>query len=347
MFRLKEEKRLSQALPAFAGALWALCLMVCSGTQAWALGTTAGTVIETTATVTYTLGSDPAAHTVTAAHSFEVLEIIDTVVVWQDAAAVTVSTPQGQSILTFLLTNTGNGPEAFSLNVLDTLGGDDFDPSAQNLWLETNGLPGLQTGGSPSDTLFGTATPVLPADAALLVYLLCSIPSGLNDGHTGQVRLIAAAATPGASGAPAGTELSGAGVDGASAVVGTTNAESDTVGAYIVAAVDVQVTKSIAGIEDPSGGSDPYPGARVAYRLSVVVGGSGTAEALTITDTIPADMTYVPDSTVLDGIPQTDAADAPTDRSDFNVTDANSVTVVLGDTVAPATHTIEFVATIN
>ena len=144
MFRLKEEKQLSRALPGIAGVLWALSLMMWSSAPAWALGTAAGTVIANTATVTYTLGVDPTAHTATAFDSFEVLEIIDTVIVWQDAAAVTVNTPQTQSALTFLLTNTGNGPEAFSLSAFDALSGDDFDPSTQSIWLETNGLPGVQ-----------------------------------------------------------------------------------------------------------------------------------------------------------------------------------------------------------
>ena len=58
-------------------------------------------------------------------------------------------------------------------------------------------------------------------------------------------------------------------------------------------------------------------------------------------------MTYLSGSTTLNGSAQTDAADAPVDNTDFNVTSANRVTVGLGDTVAPATHTIEFIATIN
>jgi uncharacterized repeat protein (TIGR01451 family) len=347
VFRLKEEKQLSRALPGIAGVLWALSLMMWSSAPAWALGTAAGTVIANTATVTYTLGVDPTAHTATAFDSFEVLEIIDTVIVWQDAAAVTVNTPQTQSALTFLLTNTGNGPEAFSLSAFDALSGDDFDPSTQSIWLETNGLPGVQTSGSPADTPLGTATPDLLPDDTLFVYLLCNIPSGLSDGDTGQARLSAAAATAGAAGAPAGTELTGAGFNGASAIVGNGNADSAAIGTFIVATVDVQVTKSIAGIEDLSGGSEPYPGARVTYRLTVQISGGGTAEDLTITDAIPVDMTYLSGSTTLNGSAQTDAADAPVDNTDFNVTSANRVTVGLGDTVAPATHTIEFIATIN
>ncbi|MFZ1984655.1 MAG: hypothetical protein WAU91_09605, partial [Desulfatitalea sp.] len=159
--------------------------------------------------------------------------------------------------------------------------------------------------------------------------------------------VLAAATTPGAAGAAAGTELTGAGTGGVNAVVGASNADTETTGVYGVAAVTVNVTKSIVRIADRFGGSQPYPGARVTYRLTVATTGSGTAEAVVITDTIPADMTYVPGSMVLDGAAQSDTVDAPSDPSDFNVTSANTVTVTIGDTVAPATHTIDFTTTIN
>lgn len=350
MFRLKEDKRSSvEPSPAVGWVLLAVCLVVlCSG-SAWALGTPAGMVIANTATVEYTLSSDPTPFSASVSDSFTVLEVIDTVLVWQDAGAVPVNSPQNSRALTFLLTNTGNGPETFALTMDDTLAGDDFNPSAQALWLETNAAVGLQTTGATPDTLYqpGVNDPDLAADGMALIYLLSNIPSGLSDAQTGQVQLTAASATAGAPGAPAGTELVGAGFSGVNAVVGTSNGDSQAVGTYVIETTAVNLTKSIQQIVDPSGGSQPCPGARVTYRLAVAVTGSGTAEALTLTDIIPADMTYLPGSIVLDGAPQTDAADAPADTSDFNVTSANTVTVNLGDTAAPAVHSIEFTTTIN
>lgn len=347
MFRLKEEERRRPAVTRLIGVLWGLILVLCGSDPVWALGTAAGTVITNTAAVTYTMGADPTPRIATATESFEVLKVIDVAVVWQDAADVAVNTPHTERPLAFLLANTGNAPEAFTLTLDDALGSDDFNPTAQSVWLESNGQSGLQTSGSTTDTLLGSITSAVPADGTLILYLLSDIPSGLGDGQTGRVRLAAAAATAGAAGAAAGTELPGAGIDGASAIVGGSSGQAEAAGAYRVAAADVQLSKSIVAIEDLTGGSDPYPGARVTYRLTVQVGGSGTAEALIITDAIPADMTYVPGSIVLDGTAQTDAADAPADPSDFNVTSADTVTVALGDTVAPATHTIEFTTTIN
>ena len=65
----------------------------------------------------------------------------------------------------------------------------------------------------------------------------------------------------------------------------------------------------------------------MTYRIAVDVSGSGTADALVVTDVIPADMTYVPGSIVLDGTPQTDADDPAVDGSDFNVSRTGTVSV--------------------
>ncbi|MCP3955285.1 MAG: hypothetical protein GY697_24150, partial [Desulfobacterales bacterium] len=122
MFRLREEK-FRQAPPVVGWLVLAACLAALWADPAWALGTPAGTNIFNQATVTYSLGSNPTRLTRTASDSFEVLEIIDTVVTWQDATNVQVHTPHSEGVLTFLLTNTGNGPEAFALTADDSLGG--------------------------------------------------------------------------------------------------------------------------------------------------------------------------------------------------------------------------------
>lgn len=349
MLRLKEEN-FSECKPPLVGwVMLAACLAVLCGGPAWALGTSAGTVIANTATVAYTVGGNPTAQSVSAANTFRVLEVIDAAIAWQDGGAVAVRSPQGNGTLTFLLTNTGNGSEAFALTAVDALSGDGFDPEAQAFWIESNGTTGLQTTGATPDTLYqaGLNDPNLAADAGAVIYLLSNIPAGVADTALGRVQVVAAATTPGAAGAAAGTELIGAGAGGVNAVVGASNADTETTATYVVASVTVNVTKSIVRIVDRFGGSQPFPGARVTYRLTVATTGSGTAEALVVTDTIPADMAYVPNSMRLDGAAQSDTVDAPSDPSDFNVTSANTVTVTIGDTVAPATHTIDFITTIN
>jgi len=318
-----------------------VCLIGLWHTQAWAVGTAAGTSISSTATLSYTLGADPTPLTATASNQFDVQEVINVVLVWQDAANVSVGTPHSNRILRFLLTNTGNGPETFQLSADAALAGDQFNPGAPALWIESNGATGLQA----DDTPYGAAGITLPADGSALVYLVSTIPAGLADGDIGAIRLSGASMTPGAAGQPAGTLLPGAGAGSVDAVVGTSQAQAAATGSFQVATVAVTLSKSIARIIDPFGGDRPYTGARVTYRIAVDLTGSGTAEALTITDAIPADLTFAPGSLVLDGAAQTDAADG--DAGDFNISAAGTVTVNLNDTAAPAAHVIEFDATIN
>ncbi len=349
MFRLKEE-----ILPAvYRQCKWAvvsICLSCLWAGAAFALGTTAGTSITNTATVDYTLGSDPTVHTNSATDNFNVVEIIDVVVIWQDGSNVPVNSPLADAVLTYQIINTGNGPEDFQVSAIFNVSGDDFNPTPAlptTLWIESNSTIGLQTSGASPDTPLAVGGSIsLNADATAIIYLLSDIPGGLADTQVGHVQLNADAATPGAAGSAAGTELSGAGVGG-DAMVGSTNADGSAQGSYEVSAPQVALTKSIARIVDPYGGSQPYTSAIITYRILVDVTGIGLAEGLVITDVIPVNTTFVAGSITLDGAAQTDPDDAPTDTSDFNVTAPDAVTVVLGDTVAPATRTIEFSVTID
>lgn len=106
------------------------------------------------------------------------------------------------------------------------------------------------------------------------------------------------------------------------------------------------VTKT-ASVADPSGGPVVMPGAVITYQIVVTVSGSGTANALVIDDLLSANTSFVAGSISLDGAPQTDANDPPTDNTDFGITAATTVTVSLGNVAAPATHVITFRATIN
>lgn len=348
MNRLKEDKLryTSTSYPPLCRWLAvAACLVGLWAGPAGALGTAAGTTITNSSTVNYTMGGS--AQSETASDSFDVLEVIDGVVTWQDAANVPVNTPHSDRVLTLQLTNTGNGPEDFRLAVNNVVAGDDFDPTVQEVYLESNGTAGLQMAGATPDTVYAGTDIALAADGTQLCYIVSTISGGLTIGDIGRVELLADAQTPGAAGSAPGTVLANAGAGGLDAIVGTSGADGSADGAYEVSFAAVALVKSIAQIADPYGGDRPYPGAVVTYRITADVTGSGTAEAVVISDTIPADMTYVNGSMRLDGVAQTDADDAPTDTSDFGVTTANAITVNLGDMVAPATRMIEFNTTIN
>ncbi|MGD9366975.1 MAG: hypothetical protein PVH87_14855, partial [Desulfobacteraceae bacterium] len=140
MYRLKDKKEY-YVVPLWIKLAAAVCLSCLWAHSAMAAGTSAGTTITNTATVTFTLSSDPTPRSATTANTFDVLEIIDIVVTWQDAVDVPVSSPHADAVSTYQITNTGNGPESFVLLTDDTLGGDDFDPAVQTVWVESNGSP--------------------------------------------------------------------------------------------------------------------------------------------------------------------------------------------------------------
>ena len=155
----------------------------------FAAGTTAGIDISNTATVDYAIGgsSGSASDTVT----FRVDEKVDVNVSWQDAANIGVSTPDTNQVLTYLLTNTGNGVDDYRLSVQNTgLGGDQFDPVLADIYLDAN-ANGVYNPGVDTQYIFGTNDPVLAADASLAIFVLNNIPASLNGGDLGNSQLTA------------------------------------------------------------------------------------------------------------------------------------------------------------
>ncbi len=95
--------------------------------EAGAVGVAAGTSIDNTAQVTYTVGSVSATATSNTT-SVTVAEILDVVVTLQTPSVPVIAGATQQAML-FRVTNTGNGPENFRLQMASAIGGDEFDPS--------------------------------------------------------------------------------------------------------------------------------------------------------------------------------------------------------------------------
>lgn len=317
--------------------------------NAWSVGTPAGAVINNTVTVDYVANGVPASASDSVA--LTVHEIIDVVTTWQDAASVPVSSPSANQVLTYLVVNTGNGSEAFSLSVFNADVSDQFDPVNARIYLD-NGNSVWE--GTAVETLYqpGVNDPVLDANGTdrINIYVLNEIPAALVNGNLGNSRLDVQANTTGAAGATVGTVLAGLG-DGAGidAVVGSSQAQTNTTGTYVVtpgAAVAVSLNKSSSVIANLDGCSvapcDPNPGATIRYSIQVDVSGAGIAENLVINDVIPANTTYENESMTLDTVYKSDAPDA--DEGVFN---AGAVIMNLGNVTAPASLVITFDVTIN
>jgi uncharacterized repeat protein (TIGR01451 family) len=306
-----------------------------------AAGTAAGTNIQNTAQVSYTVGSSTVT-TSSNTSSVTVAEILDAVLTIA-APTVTVSPGASAEELVFTLTNTGNGTETFNLTALSAgVVGDDFDPTLASpaIYFDTDNSGDF----SGSDVAYnlGANNPVLAADASVRLIVVNNIPGTAANGNRGRSQLTAAAAT--GTGAP-GTAFIGGGDGGVDAVAGTTGGDSVLFGEYLVADVQLTAVKSQT-IVDQFGGARPLPGARINYQVVVTPSGSGNATAAAFSDRVPTNTTYVGGSLRLNGASLSDGADA--DAGTFVSAPAPDVRVTLGNLAGGSgPQTIEFAVTIN
>ena len=303
-------------------------------TPAHAGGVKAGTLIENTASATYDGGAGPVtipSNTITV----KVDELLDVTVTSRDSGPV--SAAPGSAVLTFELTNTGNGPEAYTLTANPAVAGNDFDTTGNGIAGDTNGNGGYDPG--VDQMLTGPATTAaIAADASLTVFVLVTIPGGVADGDQSDVSLLAEAVT--GTGAP-GTAFAGQGAGGGNAIVGSTGANATATGSLSVGITDVDLIKS-ATVRDPFGGTGIVPGATITYAIRAEVRGSGSVSDLVVTDAAPADTTYVAGSLKLDGATLTDAADADAGRSG-----TSGISVDLGTVSGGSSRTVTFQVTID
>jgi len=326
--------------PAHRAVLAALIL---AAPAAQAAGTAAGVVISNTASATYTHPLEGGQSVQSNAATLQVDEILDVTLVANDAGNVTAMSPATAGVLSFTVTNTGNGPETYLLSPVSALGGDQFDPANIRLYLDSNGNGVFD--GAATDPLLtpGTNDPALAADASQSVFLVSDIPGGLASGDLGLVRLVAEAKTARATPAvdAPGTAFAGQGEGGSDAVVGGTQAYASRDNGYLVAQVATTLSKSQA-VLDPFGGSNAIPGATITYSLVFAAAGTGSLTDTQVVDAIPAGTTYVPNSLTLDGAALTDSADSDAGRFTGSQIEAG-----LGSVAVPASHTITFQVTIN
>jgi hypothetical protein len=313
-------KRTLRLRPAFIGAGMLAAATLGAAAPAAAARTPAGTVINNSATATYDLPGGGEGTVTSNVVSLTVDELLDVSVASTDGGDVSVAPGATGQVLTFRVTNAGNGSEAFRLTARDNAGGDDFDPSATSIVLDGNGN-GIYDPGIDTVYVAGANEPVLAPDGSALVFVLSSIPASATDGQRGRVDLVAVAAT--GSGAP-GTTFAGQGQGGGDAVVGATGADAEDDGYYRLAAASVAFVKS-ATVADPFGGTTRVPGAIVTYRLIATVTGSGSLANLRIADQVPAGASYRPGTITLEGAPVSDAADA--DAGEFTGTGTFQVAI--------------------
>jgi uncharacterized repeat protein (TIGR01451 family) len=308
--------------------------------------TPAGTQITNQATLTYSYGAGPLVSQQTNAVSFQVAQLLDVNVQTGEAGPVIAGSPDLRRAMSFLVANTGNGPDTIRLRRVDALGADQFDPrpSAVAIYIENGLAPGLQTSGPNADIGYvaGSNDLNLAAGEVRRVYLASDIDPNLANGAQGRSQLLAESTLAGAVLAQPGQALAATRLLGVPVVVGASRAQSQAIWPYQISGLMLRVDKEVIRVRDAQGGSTLVPGSVMSYRIRIFVQGTGIATNVEFNDPLPPQTSYVPGSMKVAGAARTDAADA--DGAEF---DGTQITARLGNLSAPTQVDIEFDATVQ
>ncbi|MCI0435694.1 MAG: hypothetical protein L0271_18915 [Gemmatimonadetes bacterium] len=285
--------------------------LMLGATQAYAVGTDAGTDISNTATVDYTVGGvnqpDVSSNTVT----FETDRRINLTVAETGGAYTNVAPGETARVLTFTVTNSTNAAADFRLiatqdatGTSDPFGGtDDFDATNVQIFADSNANgtydPGVDTVTFLDEVL---------EDATRVVFIVADIPLGQANNDSASFTLTAVAAESGTAGTLGADSTETAGAETATVVdtvfgdvAGDTDAARDGLhsddDAYRILTATLTVTKIAVVFSDPfNGTTNPkrIPGAVVVYCIAVQNTGTAAASDVIVTDVLTGQpVTYV------------------------------------------------------
>jgi hypothetical protein len=304
------------ALVLFGSLLWA--------GSASAAGTLSGIAITNTATLSYAVSgtaqgnilSSPDGLTPTGVATSFLVDNKINLTLTETSTSFTGVAPGALAQATgFLLTNTGNTAQGYSLsaaNVAATVFGlaDTFDVSNFKIYVDTNGDGILQAGEATAVTFIDTLAP----DASIFLIVTADIPVAQANGTQAAVSLTALTRTAGTAGvgvvtqaantqggveivfADAATVANGTGTDPGQVA---RDAQAVAYDAYRVQAALISVSKTVTPICDPfNGSSSPknIPLSAVQYAITITNAATAGASATLsqITDVLNANLTFDP-----------------------------------------------------
>lgn len=313
-------------LKRFLKLLIGVSLILGFSTNAFAVGTPSGTQVDNQATITFSVGGvaqvpvtsdDPNQGGANDATSFIVDTKIDVTVAWQDASNVQVAAgqdgvtpvPNPPAVLMFLVTNEGNAAvQDFQLST-ENIAGDDFDPTAVSIFVDSNANntyePGVDTA-----TFIDELSSTVGANS-ITVFVVGSVAATQTNGQTSDIALVATAHDGGAVGlgglttedvgndtALGAPQVAFADAAGTAVVDIVTDGEHSDTGTYVVVTTSVTVNKTSQVTDDGVGGTAPtakaIPGATVTYTISIANTGTQVATGIAATDPIDVtNLTYV------------------------------------------------------
>ena len=288
--------------------------VLAGGSAHAATGTLAGTSITNTASVTYTVGG-----TTTTAPSASATFVVDKKVNLSVTQMGSVATQSAlgatDQVTTFTVTNLTNATQDFQLAgdqpaiTPTNYGIDNFNMNNVRVFVDSgNGVY------DASDTQ--TFIHALAPDASATVFIVADTPNTAGE-SVAYVSLLGTVADVGNGSAPGSAVTATSTLtadspgtvdvvfaDGASLGDAARNGQARAFDAYVISTAAVSLAKTAAVVSDPvdlAVNPKAIPGAIIRYCMIVSNAGPGAATGVTVTDAIPANVTYNPGSIVVGG----------------------------------------------
>ena len=289
-----------------------IAMTALSAAPAYAAGTTAGSSINNTATVNYSVGGVAQTAVSSNTATFVVDRKISMTLSEPGNATTSVVPGSSNQVTTFLLTNTSNAALDFGLALVQPTSGttahggtDTFDVTTPTYWINTGASVASATY-DPANSVQVTFIDELAADATKYIFILANVPIARTNGDVAGVTLTAQARESGVAatqgivvGETSGANTAGMDTVWADAAGATDAARDGQISArddYTVSAANLTITKTSKVISDPLNllvNPKMIPGATVEYCIQVANGaGAATATAPAISDIVPAQTTY-------------------------------------------------------
>jgi len=271
--------------------------------QAMAEGTRAGTSIENTATVDYSVATVAQTQLPSNTVIFVVDRRVDFTLSAMGVALVPVTPGVNDYFVDFLLTNTSNSVIDFNVALLQMVTGvevrtgqdDDADMATFEYAVSAEPLSGLDPDPVRPGPQF---VDELEADDAIRIRVFADAALTMSDGEIAGMDLNVIGAEGGTSGTE-GTAL----VDGvANTPLGIENVFTDDLGdnsesaqdGFIVVSADLEVTKAYSVFAGDLGSGLPIPGATIEYTITIVNSSLTTAaDPVQIGDVLDGDVSFV------------------------------------------------------
>ena len=262
----------------------------------FAKGVRAGTVIQNSATLSFSLEEEIFSIESNVAKSV-VAQVIDVKVSWMDTRAVIVSAGEREKVLTYRVINNGNGRDRFTLEADELDYKSAFSLKRKKIYLDTNNNFRFDASDREKKTV------ALGADKEKLVFVVSRIDKKLSVASGGQCFMnLKAISKTGGSGEK-GTIYEGKGVDGVDAVDGFLGGISEDEGIYKLLIANVIIKKDVS-----------FDDGFIMVSLTVTVWGEGDVRDVKIMDKIPNETVYVKESLRLDGGFMSDQRDSDQGR---------------------------------